>query len=161
MTVETNAREAALAYLGQHHVMTLATTGGEGVWAAAVFYVSDGFDLYFLSAGHTRHGRNLAANPRAAATIQEDYHDWPAIKGIQLEGVVSLLEGEAQEAAVELYSQKYPFIANPPDERMKAALARVNWYRLSPDRLYFIDNSLGLGHRDQVWLGSSGNELLV
>jgi uncharacterized protein len=151
MTSQDNeARRAALAYLVEHHVMTLATNGAEGVWAAAVFYASDGFDLYFLSAGHTRHGQNLAASGRAAAAIQEDYHDWPGIKGIQLEGVVTLLEGEARPAAIELYARKFPFIANPPDERMRMALAKVNWYRLRPERLYFIDNSKGLGHRDQV-----------
>ena len=78
----------ALDYLAGHHVMTLATYGPEGLWAAAVFYANDGFQLYFLSAGHTRHARNMAASPQAAATIQEDYADWAAIKGIQLEGTV-------------------------------------------------------------------------
>lgn len=147
---DDEVRRAALDYLEGHHVMTLATSGAEGVWAAAVFYASEGFDLYFLSAGHTRHGQNLAADGRAAATIQEDYRDWPGIKGIQLEGVVTLLEGEARQAAVERYVRKYPFVGNPADERMKAALAKVNWYRLRPERLYFIDNSKGLGHRDQI-----------
>jgi uncharacterized protein len=149
VTTETTGNEA-LAYLEQHHVMTLATNGAEGVWAAAVFYASDGFDLYFLSAGHTRHGQNLAADAQVAATIQEDYHDWPGIKGIQLEGVVTLLAGEARRAAIERYTGKYPFIANPADERMKTALTKVNWYRLRPERLYFIDNSKGLGHRDEI-----------
>jgi uncharacterized protein YhbP (UPF0306 family) len=143
-------RRAALGYLEAHHVMTLATSGDEGVWAATVFYASDGFDLYFLSAGHTRHGQNLMAKEWAAATIQEDYHDWPTIQGIQLEGGVTLLEGEARQAAIERYEEKYPFVANPPDERMKRALTKVNWYRLRPERLYFIDNSKGLGHRDQL-----------
>jgi hypothetical protein len=43
------------AYLAGHHVMTLATQGGEGPWAAAVFYASDGASLIFLSAPNTRH----------------------------------------------------------------------------------------------------------
>jgi uncharacterized protein YhbP (UPF0306 family) len=149
-TQDDEVRQAALVYLEGHHVMTLATSGVEGVWAAAVFYVSEGFDLYFLSAGHTRHGQNLAADGRAAATIQEDYHDWPGIKGIQLEGVVTRLEGEARQAAIERYVGKYPFVANPADERMRAALVKVNWYRLRPERLYLIDNSKGLGHRDEI-----------
>ncbi|MGD8806327.1 MAG: pyridoxamine 5'-phosphate oxidase family protein, partial [Chloroflexota bacterium] len=69
-------RDQALTYLDQHTVMSLATYGRQGLWAAAVFYANDGFDLYFLSAGHTRHGQNLSDNPRAAATIQENYTDW-------------------------------------------------------------------------------------
>ena len=57
----TNTRSLALDYLNSHHVLTLATHGPEGVWAAAVFYTNDGFRLYFLSAGHTRRARNMAA----------------------------------------------------------------------------------------------------
>lgn len=129
--------------------MTLATMGAAGVWATAVFYVNDGFDLYFLTAGHTRHGHNIGARAVIAAAIQEDYRDWDSIKGIQLEGEVVLLAGDDRDTAVSLYTQKYPFITQA-DVTMQAALAKVNWYRLRPDRLYFIDNSKGLGHRDEV-----------
>jgi uncharacterized protein YhbP (UPF0306 family) len=98
-----NPRDLALAYLANHQVMTLATTGPRGVWAAAVFYVNDGFDLIFLSAGHTRHAQNMTAVPHIAATIQEDYRDWQQIQGIQLEGSVSLLtmfHGKPQSAVI-------------------------------------------------------------
>ena len=141
--------QLALQYLETHQVMTLATTGPLGVWAAAVFYVNDGFDLYFLSAGHTRHAQNFTAVPHIAATIQEDYRGWQEIQGIQLEGRVSLLENVSRETAIAQYLQKYPFLAQA-DEKMQAALVRVNWYCLKPERLYFIDNSLGLGHRDEI-----------
>jgi uncharacterized protein len=67
--------------------MTLATTGSLGLWAAAVFYANVEFELFFLSAGHTRHGQNLAESWQAAATIQEDYADWQEIQGIQLGSV--------------------------------------------------------------------------
>ncbi|RMH00149.1 MAG: pyridoxamine 5'-phosphate oxidase [Chloroflexi bacterium] len=142
-------RERVLAYLHAHQVMTLATCGPLGVWAAAVFYVNDGFVLYFLSAGHTRHARNMAAVPRVAATIQEDYRDWTGIQGIQLEGEVVMLQGEERDTAVSLYTAKYPFITST-NSQIRAALARVNWYRLTPDKLFFVDNTKGLGHRDEV-----------
>ena len=144
-------RQLALAYLANHQVMTLATTGPQGIWAAAVFYVNDGFELIFLSAAHTRHGQNITAVPHVAATIQEDYRDWQEIQGIQLEGRVSLLTDVSRETSISRYLQKYPFLANA-DEKMQAAIAQVNWYLLRPDRLYFIDNSLGLGHRDEIEL---------
>ena len=138
-------------YLRDHHVMTLATHGPEGVWAAAVFYANEGFRLYFLSAGHTRHAQNIAAAPRVAATIQEDYADWTAIQGIQLEGTVWLLAGKERETALALYAKKYSFL-NQPIAVVEAALMRVNWYCLSPERLYFVDNSRGFGHRDEIEL---------
>jgi len=142
-------QEDALHYLATHQVMTIATSGEEGVWAAAVFYVNDGFDFIFLSAAHTRHAQNFKVNPQVAATIQEDYKEWEAIQGIQLEGLVARLTGDEKRAAITLYRQKYKFL-NQPTPQIEAAFARVNWYRLRPTRLYFIDNRKGLGHRDEV-----------
>lgn len=144
-----NPRDLALDYLNSHHVMTLATNGPGELWAAAVFYVNDGFEFYFLSAGHTRHAQNMAASPRVAATIQEDYPEWSVIKGIQLEGTVRQLKGRDREAAFRLYAGKFRFLEQPISA-IEMALARVNWYHLSPERLYFIDNSRGFGHRDEI-----------
>ncbi len=145
-------REKALAYLQNHNVMTLATTGPAGLWAAAVFYVNDGFTLYFLSAPGTRHSQNIAAQPGVAATIQEDYKDWPEIKGIQLEGQVYQIKGTEKATTIALYGAKFPVIGNvskAPTEIIKA-MSKIGWYKVEPERLYFIDNSLGLGHRDEV-----------
>lgn len=137
-------------YLQTHHVLTLATHGPEGLWAAAVFYAGRDWNLYFLSAGHTRHARNIAANPQVAGTIQEDNQEWAVIQGIQLAGEVVLLQGTAREEAIFLYQQKYPFIAADTDGTLQKALNTVNWYGLQLSRLYFIDNSKGFGHRDEI-----------
>ncbi len=148
----TSLQEKALAYLRDHNVMTLATTGPEGLWAAAIFYVNHGFNLYFLSAPTSRHSLNIEAQPRVAATIQEDYEDWPDIKGIQLEGEVKRITGVEQAAAVARYGLKFPIIANlsqAPEEIVRA-MNSIAWYKVIPDRFYLIDNSLGLGHRDEV-----------
>lgn len=144
-------QQAALDYLELHSVITLATHGPQGLWAAALYYASEAFDLYFLSAGHTRHAQNVAVDTRVAGTIQENYHDWSAIKGIQLEGAVALLSGPAQERAIALYAEKFPLIkaASGP---IQNALEGMNWYRLTPERLYMINNSKGFGHRDEVQL---------
>ena len=141
-------------YLAAHHVMTLATQGADGPWAAAVFYAGDGCSLVFLSSPHSRHCSNLAQDPRCAATIQEDYRDWPQIKGIQLEGRIRELQGEEERRAQQIYGEKFPIVG--PLAKMPApivkALARVRWYRLVPERFYFIDNSKGFGHRDEIAL---------
>jgi len=142
-------------YLAGHHVMTLATCGADGPWAAAVFYANDGASLIFLSSPNTRHCQNLAQDSRCAATIQEDYREWPEIKGIQLEGRVIELQGEDERRARLLYGEKFPVVgplARVPPAIVKA-LARVRWYRLVPERLHFIDNSQGFGHREAIELG--------
>lgn len=146
---------AVADYLAAHHVMTLATQGSDGPWAAAVFYASEGNSLIFLSSPSTRHGDNLAADPRCSATIQEDYDDWRKIKGLQIEGRVALLAGEDEQRAKRLYGEKFPLLnpaAKLPSALVKA-IARVSWYRLTPSRIYFIDNSQGFGHRDRIELG--------
>jgi hypothetical protein len=139
---------AALDYLASHHVMTLATQGEDGVWAAAVFYAHDNFDLYFLSATTTRHARHFLSQPRIAAAIHEDYGDWRAIRGIQLEGTVRTLGGPERTEAIDLYLRRFPFITTAGE--LARALARVSWFHLKPERLYFIDNSRGFGQRDEV-----------
>lgn len=147
----SDPQQVALAYLQQHRVMTLATNGPDGLWAAAVFYANDGFDLYFLSAGHTRHARNIAETPRIAATIQESYADWEAIQGIQMAGVGEQLSGLQRLKAIALYQAKFSFLAQAP-AAIQAAFEKVNWYRLRPYQLYFVDNSKGFGHRDEIRL---------
>ena len=145
-------RERVVAYLRQHHVMTLATCEDGGVWAAAVFYVNDDFKLYFLSSPTSRHGQNIAHGGPVALTIQEDCPDWPQIKGVQAEGCVTEITGDEERRVRELYGDKYPVVgklALAPSAIVKA-MAKVRWYRFDPERLYFIDNSAGFGHRDEI-----------
>lgn len=152
-------REEVLRQLADHHVMTLATAGADGLWAAAVFYANDGTDLYFLSSPASRHGIHLAEHGAVAATIQRDYADWPAIKGIQMEGEVALLGGAEETYAREVYARKFPLVgalARAPAVIVKA-LAKVRWYRLRPRRLFYIDNGKGFGHRDELPLRADGS----
>ncbi len=146
------ARERALAYLAGHHVMTLATAGPQGPWAAAVFYANEGFDLYFLSSPSSRHATDLGANAAAAATVQEDYSDWRAIRGVQLEGRVVELAGDEAERARARYGEKFP-VARPGSDMpapIAAALAKVRWYRFAASRAFWIDNAAGFGKRETV-----------
>jgi len=146
------ARESALAYLAGHHVMTLATAGPRGPWAAAVFYANEGFDLYFLSSPSSRHATDLRANAAAAATVQEDYSDWRAIRGVQLEGRVEELAGDEAERARARYGEKFPVARAGADTPtpIAAALAKVRWYRFAASRAFWIDNAAGFGKREPV-----------
>ena len=154
--MKSRARIQVHRYLRDHNVATLATSSSGNLWAAAVFYVSDGYTLYFLSSPTSQHCLNLAVNPHVALTIQEDYADWLEIKGVQMEGVVSELSGTEEERARKLYGEKFPVVgmlAQAPAAIVKA-LAKVRWYKVVPLSLYFIDNSAGLGHRDEIDLSN-------
>jgi len=175
----SSLRQATLAYLESHNVAVLAT-GGESPWAAAVFYASDGFNLYFLSSPESLHGRHLAANPRVAAAITGDYRlegldDWRDIRGIQLDGKATMLSNEDEIGpAVENYAAKYPFTApylktlttfpkalaildklarGLPAAPDFAAAAKNRLYRLTPSRLWWVDNAASFEQRQEVDIG--------
>jgi len=150
--MDAGLRPRIEAFLQAHHVMSLATAGPDGPWSAAVFYASDGLTLYFLSAPASRHGRDIEAGGRAAATIHNEVGDWREIRGLQLEGTAARLSGSDRAAAMARYGEKFPLTAqlsSAPAE-IAAAMARVEWYRLSPRRVRLVDNTLGFGHREEL-----------
>ena len=162
-------RQHILDYLAAHNVMTIASCDRNIPWAAAVFYASDEFDLYFFSNPKSRHGGNMAANSIVSAAIHEDYRDWRAIRGIQLEGRAERLRSlQLQARFWEVYLGKFPFVkqffsgagqtgAKQTDtirDLLTAKLAGVRLYRIVPHAVYFIDNSKGFGHREKLDLSA-------
>jgi uncharacterized protein len=148
-------KQQFLDYLKSHNTMTLATCAGDLPWAATVFYASDDLRLYFFSTPDSRHCQNLAANPRVAVTIQEDYKDWRKIKGIQLEGKVALVDGVLEKAkAMAIYAGKYPEVirlfTDPASGLFYKAFLKVKFYCVSPERAFFIDNEQGFGKRQEL-----------
>ena len=148
-------KQQVLSYLETHNTMTLATCSGDAPWAATVFYASDDVRLYFFSVPDSRHCQNLAANPRVAVTVQEDYHDWQMIKGIQLEGTAILVDSIIEKAkAMAVYARKYPEViklfTNPASGMFYKAFLKVKFYCVIPQKLFFIDNEQGFGKRQEL-----------
>jgi uncharacterized protein YhbP (UPF0306 family) len=156
-------RQSILSYLATHNVMTIASCEKNSPWAAAVFYASDELDLYFFSNPKSRHGMNMAANGAVGVAIHEDYHEWRAIRGIQIEGRAERLRSVKLQARFwEVYLKKFPFVKQffPAVGQhgrianlLKAKLSGVRLYRIVPQTLYYIDNSKGFGHRERLDLG--------
>jgi uncharacterized protein YhbP (UPF0306 family) len=148
-------KQQVLKYLETHNTMTLGTCSDDVPWAATVFYASDDFRLYFFSVPDSRHCQNLAANPRVAVTVQEDYHDWQKIKGIQLEGTAVLVDSIIEKAkAMAVYARKYPEVirlfTNPASGLFHKAFLKVKFYCVVPEKLFFIDNEQGFGKRQEL-----------
>ncbi len=144
-----------LDYMESHNTMTLGTSAGDVPWAATVFYASDGLKLYFFSVPDSRHCQNLAQNPRVAVTIQEDYRDWRKIKGIQLEGRAAAVETLLEKAkAAAVYARKYPEVmklfTDPESGPLYKAFLKVKFYRVAPERVFYIDNEQGFGKRREL-----------
>ncbi len=158
MTVEV--RQAIRQLLESHNTLTLATTDGESPWATAVFFASDAeLNLYFVSDRRTQHGRNLADNGRVAGAVSADCTTWREIRGLQLQGQVTVLEGLARLSALKTYLSKFPDVSSllerPQDkneETIATRLREANIYRLSPDWIRLIDNGLGFGYKEELIL---------
>ena len=140
----------AIEYLNRHSVLCLASTRDNQPWVAPVFYAVWQNSLLFLSAPHTRHCKNLELNPLASGSIQEDYANWKNIKGIQLEGRVERIAEHYRRSAIDCYVGKFPVTGTDAPVEIANALDKVSWYQLVPSRMYLIDNSKGLGNRDEV-----------
>ena len=147
-----------LAYLAAHNTVSLATVADGQPWAATVFYVNVGTDLYFLSEPKTRHCTNILANGLVAGTINEDYRDWQQIKGIQLEGRASEVRGKIELArALAAYLGKYPFVKQflSPGQLLHGVQIAgktfdIRLWRLRPERLYYLDNARGFSARQEL-----------
>ncbi len=156
-------RREIIRYLESRHVMTIASCRKNVPWASAVYYASDGLELYFFSKPTSRHGMNMKENVRVSAAIHEDYSDWKQIQGIQLEGQAARLTSLRQKAQFwKIYEKKFPFIKqflgqflrpSAMRQAVKAKLEGVRLYRIVPHTLWFIDNSKGFGHREMLEAG--------
>lgn len=150
-------------YLARHNTVSLATTGTDGLWATTVFYVSLDLTLYYLSEPKTRHVQNLLLNPSVAATVNEDYHDWQQIKGIQMAAVCEEVTGKRElTRALAAYLRKYPFVARflSPGQLLRGMKVGghsldVRLYRLRPTRMLYLDNERGFSNRQEVPLEGS------
>ena len=154
------AAETVGDFLGSHTTMTLATSGEDGPWAAALFYAHDSdLNLYFISAKDTRHAADIERNPRVAVAVNAQHKDWSDIRGLQIGGVAEIVPPDQRAGAVETYLAKFPDLLplfstprNEQESRIARAFAASPFYRLRPNRIRLIDNLKSFGHRDEYVL---------
>lgn len=152
----SSLRDHVLSFLEAQPVLTLATVDHEGPWAAAVFYASEGFVLYFLSGPASRHARALRADPRVAIAISDWTEGWRAIRGVQMEGSAERVLAAAERSRVlARFLRKFPDVAvalldgvRNPD--LARAYQTAEAFRIRPSCLFWVDNQGGLGPREEV-----------
>lgn len=161
---EAGPHAAIARLLAGCQVLTLATSGPRGPWAASVFYASDAqFRLYFVSDAGTRHARDMAADPRVALTIGPEPAGWHEVRGLQVEGEATRLAGAERAAALSLYLAKYPAIAalhsaprTKDEEIIAARLLHTPFWCVTPRLIRLVDNSRGFGHREEWHPAAAG-----
>ena len=130
-------------------VMTLATSGPDGPWAADVYFAADGWNLIFLSSPRSRHCRDISALPMCAVTIHpQPPGSWRDITGLQLTGTARPAEGPKELAHVlRRYVSKFPFandlVSSPGTAASLATSARPHIF--VPTWIRLVDNTRGFG----------------
>lgn len=145
------ASEYPFAGLLDIPTMTLATVSATGVPHAAPVYfaTSEALEFYFFSDPTSQHGRDLKANPLAAAAFFPESESWQSIHGVQMRGRARVLvRGPAWETAWEAYRRKFPFVSS-----LRAIVARNALYSFMPEWIRLVDNRRGFGYKQEWDLG--------
>lgn len=149
-------RDRVLAYFADRTVLTLATCGPAGLWAAPIMYVNEGTTLYFTSVAATRHGQNMESARTVVGVITDECREFQQMKGAQIEGTVERLTDPAERRrVVRAYLKKFPFAFGLwPDQHDPDVIALDpgihNFYRITPTKLLFTDNEHSPGQREEL-----------
>ncbi len=159
MSEEHDLRVLARELIQSQSTMALATAGEGGPWAAPVYYVFYDKAFYFFSAPDSRHIRESTGNRPVSAAIYPFVSSWREIRGIQMSGRIHKVgPGLRAVRAVRAYTEKYPFTreffdpAQDLDLEGFAKRFRVRFYRFDPELVYYLDNKIEFGFREEVGL---------
>lgn len=155
MRASDELAERILAFLANHHVLSLATVGEDGPRATNLFYACDDLALVWVSADDARHSRDVDTDPRVAVTIAPDCEDFTVIRGLQINGTAHRVIDPAERSRLRrLIERRYPFLQRLDDApaKLREAYAGVSVYRLEPSRIVLIDNTKGFGHKETLTL---------
>ncbi len=129
--------EKTATFIKKHHVLTLATSIDNQAWCANCFYAFDkkNNSLIFSSDMHTKHAQQALQNSTVAASIVLETKIVGKIQGLQLNGIMTLCQGDYAADAQKIYLKKYPY----------AVLANTTLWQLRIDLAKLTDNTLGFG----------------
>ncbi|MEW5725147.1 MAG: pyridoxamine 5'-phosphate oxidase family protein [Thermodesulfobacteriota bacterium] len=150
-------RRLALELIQQTTTMTLATTDGQGAWAAPVYYVYYQAVFYFFSSPDSRHIQEAGLHQAVSAALYPPADSWSDIRGIQMSGKIRLTPyGLHSMKIIQAYLKKYPFTTEffrPGDVLDLGAFAhrfKVRLYGFEPRLVYYLDNKIRFGFRQEV-----------
>lgn len=134
-----NIDQRITTFIRKHHVLTLATVGGDNLpYVANCFYAYDTLRnrIIFTSDLTTRHAQEMTLCPRVALSIVRETRIVGCVEGIQIEGVAERGNDEAKR----IYIKRFPY----------AAVAPLTLWEVEPTRMKLTDNKLGFGKK-LIW----------
>jgi uncharacterized protein YhbP (UPF0306 family) len=140
--------ESAFEYLNSHSLLFLATASSAGnVHVAPMFYATEGKGIFFSAPDGSETAANLKQNPSAALAVADPVADWDKARGLQIEGPVTELEGDAEAAAGALFQAKFPHLG---DDAL-----HTHYWRLEAEDVRYVHNDEGGNERfeslGQTW----------
>jgi uncharacterized protein YhbP (UPF0306 family) len=147
-------------FIQAHFTLSLATADGDQPWVAALYYVSDGdMNLYFISDPDTRHVREGLRTGTVAVAIHGAHQPWATIRGIQMQGRLEAIAPGERERVAALYFARFTdvgmLVRSPADatqSRIAEKFGSSVFYRVTPLRLRYIDNTRGFGKPEEIGL---------
>lgn len=133
-------------YLAGHFYLRLGTVTADCTpQVHTVGFVSEECKVYFVTDSKSRKAVNIQKNPAVSYSVDENYDDFLAIQGVQMEGRASLVILETEALRIlDLMAQKFPDMEKIP------ANPDLVIFKIAPSRAYFLDNTVSFGHRDMV-----------
>ena len=145
--------------INEQNTLTLATCNEKEAWAAPVYYVFMKSAFYFFSDPASRHINEALGTGQASGAIHGHAAGWQEIRGIQMTGCIKTLSMGLESAeAIRDYLRKFQFTKEFFSSGMTLNLDaftsrfRVKLYKFKPNLIYYLDNSLRFGFREQVKL---------
>lgn len=128
--------ESAIDYLNSHSLLFLATASADGnVHIAPMFYATEGKGVFFSAPDDSETAKNLKQNPLAALAVADPVADWSKARGLQIEGPVTELDGDAEAAAGALFQAKFPHLGD--------AALHTHYWRLEAEDIRYVHNDEG------------------
>jgi uncharacterized protein YhbP (UPF0306 family) len=152
-------KKLAVELIEGQSTMTLATAKGNVAWSAPVYYVFFKSSFYFFSDPTSRHIQESLASGQASCSIYANASTWQEIRGIQMSGHMENVPPRL--GAIEViraYLKKFPFTKDffKPGQAMDldafVKRFKVKLYRFKPTLVYYLDNSIRFGFREEVIL---------
>ena len=106
-----------------------------------------GRSLVFVSDPGSRHGRELAADPRAAAAVYLETAVASEVRGVQLAGRVVALRDAAERRARAAFLRRYPHVAG-----LLAARPHERFFAFAIAAAKVTDNRRGFGFKAEYTL---------
>jgi uncharacterized protein YhbP (UPF0306 family) len=152
-------KRLAADLIEEQSTMTLATAKGDVAWSAPIYYVFLKSCFYFFSDPTSRHIQESLASGQASCSIYARASTWQEIRGIQMSGKIESVPTRLGTIEViRAYLKKFPFTKDffKPGQAMDleafAKRFKVRLYRFKPALVYYLDNSIRFGFREEVIL---------